>query len=135
MKACATAWTINPATLPEIATMRVFRLLPLLLMAGCSTTSGPIGAPPAPTSRNPVTVTLHRVASAEGAVTPMVFVINGAEIYGLRDGETYRFKLDPGQYVFGWRFGFNTCNQDVWIRPGKDVDLTLSNECNIPPEP
>jgi hypothetical protein len=115
--------------------MRPFRLLPVLLIAGCSTTSGPINAPPAPTSRNPVNVTLHRVKSLEGAVAPMVFTIDGTEIYGLRDGETHRFKLDPGQYVFGWRLGFNTCAQDVWLRPGRDVDLTLSNDCSIPPEP
>jgi len=115
--------------------MRAFRLVPLLLLAGCSTTYGPMSAPPAPTSRNPVTVSLHRVESISGAAVPLVFTIDGTEIYGLRNGETHRLKLDPGQYVFGWRFGFDTCNQAVWIRPGKDIDLTLSNDCSIPPEP
>jgi hypothetical protein len=115
--------------------MRTMRLLLSLLIAGCSTTSGLISAPPTPTSRNPATVTLHRVKSIEGAAATLVFMIDKTEIYGLGNGETYRFKLDPGQYVFGWRFGFNTCDQAVWIRPGRDVDLTLSNDCNIPPEP
>ena len=115
--------------------MRAFRLLPLLLLAGCSTTYGPISAPPTPAGRNPVTVTLHRVESISGAAVPLVFTIDGTEIYGLRNGETYRIKLDPGQYVFGWQFGLNTCNQDVWLRPGRDIDLNLSNDCNIPPEP
>jgi hypothetical protein len=115
--------------------MRTFRLVPLLLLAGCSTTYGPISAPPTPTSRNPVVVTLHRVESIEGAAVPLVFTINGAEIYGLRNGETHSLKLDPGQYLFGWRFGLDTCGQDLWIRPGRDIDLTLSNSCNIPPEP
>jgi hypothetical protein len=50
--------------------MRAFRLLPLLLLAGCSTT-----------------------------------------------------------------YGLDTCNQDVWLYPGRDIDLNLSNDCNIPPEP
>ena len=71
----------------------------------------------------------------EGAVVPMVIVIDGQEIYGLRNGETYRFQLDPGQYVLGWRLGLNTCNQDIFLRKGRDVTLNLSNECDIPPEP
>ena len=118
--------------------MRLLRLGSLVsatLLGACSTTSGPISAPPTPTSGHPVTISLHRVESLEGAPVPMVFTIDGAEVYGLRNGETYQFKLDPGQYVFGWDFGFNTCAQDVWIRPGRDIDLTLSNDCDIPPEP
>ena len=115
--------------------MRIFRLVPLLLVAGCSSTYGPISAPPAPTSAQPVTIALHRVESIEGAAVPMVFTINGTEVYGLRNGETYRLKLDPGQYVFGWRFGLDTCNQDVWIRPVRDIDLALTADCNIPSEP
>jgi hypothetical protein len=115
--------------------MRTPRLLPLLLIAGCSSTYGPISAPPIPATRNPVNVTLHRVESIEGAVVPLVFTIDGTEIYGLRNGETYRLKLDPGQYVFGSRFGLNTCNQVVWLRPGRDIRLDLSADCNIPPEP
>jgi len=115
--------------------MRLVHLWPLLLVAGCASGFGPITAPPTPASAHPVTVTLHRVESIEGAAAPMVFTINGAEIYGLRNGETHRLRLDPGQYVFGWRFGFDTCAQDVWIRPGRDVSLDLTADCNIPPEP
>jgi hypothetical protein len=115
--------------------MRSFSLLLLLLIAGCSTTSGPTNAPPPVTSGNPATITLNRVRSFEGAPTTMVFTIDGTEIYGLRNGESHTFKLDPGQYVFGWRFGFNTCRRSVVIRPGRDVDLNLSNVCNIPPVP
>ena len=82
--------------------MRAFRLLPLLLFAGCSTAYGHLG-PPTPTSRNPVTVTLHRVESI--SAVPLVFTIDGTEIYGLRNGETYRIKLDPGNTSSG---GFST---------------------------
>ena len=106
-----------------------------LWIAGCSTTSGLINPPPTPKTQHPITLTLHRVDSIEGAVAPMVIVIDGQEIYGLRNGETYRIQLDPGQYVLGWRLGFNTCDQDVFLRKGRDVTLNLSNECDIPPEP
>jgi hypothetical protein len=115
--------------------MRAIVLWTLPLIAACSATFGPIAAPPATTSGRPVTVTLHRVESLEGAAVPLVFVINDREVYGLRNGETYRLRLDPGQYVFGWRSGFNTCDQDVWLHAGKDVDLTFSGDCNIPAEP
>ena len=117
--------------------MRPLPILVLLalLVAGCASSFGPIAAPPAVTSREPVKVSLHRVESIEGAAVPLVFLLNGAETYGLANGETYSFELDPGQYVFGWAFGLDTCSQDVWLRPGRDVDLTLSNDCDIPPEP
>jgi len=114
--------------------MRAVHLFPLILLTGCSSL-GPISAPPTPVSPNPVTVTVHRVDSIVGAPLPMVFVIDGAEIYGLGNGDSYTFKLDPGQYVFGWRFGMNSCDQDVWLRPGRKINLTLSNECDIPPGP
>ena len=106
-----------------------------LLIAGCSTTSGLINAPPTPKTQHPINITLHRVDSMAGAVVPMVVVIDGEEIYGLRNGETYRIRLDPGQYVLGWRLGLNTCNQTVFLRKGRDVTLDLSNACDIPPEP
>jgi hypothetical protein len=115
--------------------MNALRLLPLLLLAGCSTSFGPIGAPPTPTSSNPATVTVHRPRSIEGAALPMVFVIDGTEIYGLRNGENYQLTIDPGEYVFGWRLGLNTCDQTVWIRPARDIDLNFTQDCNIPPEP
>jgi hypothetical protein len=117
--------------------MRFSMILCLLvpILAGCATSSGPISAPPTPTSGHPVEVSLHRAKSIEGAAVPMVFLLNGTAIYGLANGETYRFELDPGQYVFGWSFGLDACAQDVWLRPDRDVALTLSNDCNIPPEP
>jgi hypothetical protein len=106
-----------------------------LLISGCSTTSGLINAPPTPKTQHPINVTLHRVDSIAGAVVPMVIVIDGKEIYGLGNGETYRFQLDPGQYVLGWRLGLNTCNQVIFLKNKRDVTINLSNECNIPPEP
>jgi hypothetical protein len=117
--------------------MRLLSTLALLvpLLVGCATSFGPIAAPPIPTNRHPIKVSLHRVESIEGAEVPLVFLLNGIEIYGLRNGETYRFELDPGQYVFGWTFGLDTCSQDVWLPPGRDVTLTLSNDCDIPSEP
>jgi hypothetical protein len=106
-----------------------------LLIAGCSTTSGLINPPPTPKTQHPINVTLHRVDSMAGAVVPMVIVLDGKEIYGLGNGETYRFQLDPGQYVLGWRLGLNTCNQVIFLKDKRDVRINLSNDCNIPPEP
>jgi hypothetical protein len=106
-----------------------------LSIAGCSTTSGLINAPPTPKTQHPINLTLHRVESIEGAVVPMVIVLDGKELYGLRNGETHRIQLDPGQYVLGWRLGLNTCNQTIFLRKGRDVTLNLSNKCDIPPEP
>jgi len=115
--------------------MNAVRLAPMLLVAGCSSTYGPISTPPTPTSGNPATITVHRTRSIQGAAVPMVFVIDGTEIYGLRNGDSYQFTIDPGRYVFGWRLGLETCDQTVWIRPGRNIDLSFTADCNIPPEP
>lgn len=120
---------------PPTAALATMLTAGTLLIAGCSTTSGPINPPPTPKGPHPMTLTLQRADSPEGAMIPMVIVIDGQEIYGLRNGETYRIRLDPGQYVLGWRLGLNTCNQTIFLRKGRDATLKLSNTCNIPPEP
>ncbi len=114
--------------------VKAFRLLPLLLTVGCAST-GPINPPPTPTSAHPVQVTLHRVESPVGAPLPMVFRIDDTDIYGLGNGESYSFALDPGEYLFGWRFGMNDCAQAVWLHRGRNVRIDLSDLCNIPPVP
>jgi hypothetical protein len=65
----------------------------------------------------------------------MVFQIDARDIYGLGNGESYSFALDPGEYLFGWQLGMNSCAQVVWLHPGRTIRLDLSNECNIPPVP
>lgn len=114
--------------------MKAVRLLPLLIVAGCAST-GLINPPPVPVTRDPVNITVHRVESVVGAPLAMVFVIDGTDIVGLSNGQSYSFQLDPGQYVFGWRFGMNSCDQDVWLHPGRTIEMTFSNECNIPSVP
>jgi hypothetical protein len=107
----------------------------LLLVAGCSATEGLIHEPPAPTSPNPADITIYRESNPEAAIAPMVFTINGTEIYGLRPGGSFEFRLDPGSYVFGWYLGMNNCSQTVFINSGAKIRLPLSPICNIPPEP
>lgn len=114
--------------------MKAVRLLPLLLSVGCAST-GPINPPPTPLSPHPVQITLHRVESLAGEPLPMVFRIDGTDIYSLGNGESYSFPLDPGEYLFGWRLGMNRCDQAVWLRPGRIIKLDLSYICDIPPEP
>lgn len=114
--------------------MKAIRLLPLLLSVGCAST-GPINPPPTPISTHPVPITLHRIESVAGASLSMVFRIDGTDIYGLGNGESFQFALDPGEYLFGWRLGMNSCDQAVWIRPGRIIRLDLSYICAIPPEP
>jgi hypothetical protein len=106
-----------------------------LMTAGCSTTEGLIQAPPPVTSLNPASITVCRATSPEGAIAPLIFTINGEKIYGLRPGESYSFRLDPGSYTFGWYLALNTCSQAVWIQPGDNISLTLGPTCDISPQP
>lgn len=113
------------------------RLIPILclIIAGCSTTEGLIHAPPPVTSLNPASITIYRATSVEGAIAPLIFTIDGEKIYGLKPGESYSFRLDPGSYTFGWYLALNTCKQAVWIQPGDNVSLTLGPTCDISPQP
>jgi hypothetical protein len=115
------------------------RRVPLVLMlltgAGCSSTEGLIHEPPTPTSSNPASITIYRAKNPEAAIAPMIFTIDDTEIYGLRPGQSFTFRLDPGSYTFGWYLGLNTCRQAVWIQPKVNVRLRMSPDCNIPSQP
>lgn len=106
----------------------------VLLLTGCGWRIGPINYPPKPSSEKPPTeVTVKRVTSVMGIVVPMVFTIDGREIYGLWGDESYTFLLEPGDYIFGYYLGFNECRQYIRIRPVHSELIYLGPPCKIRP--
>lgn len=93
---------------------------------------GYINNPPAPTgSATPSKVTVTRIGSIMGWPVPMIFTINGVEIYGLWVGQSYSFSLEPGDYIFGYYLGFNECRQYVRIERRPNQLIHLGPPCNI----
>ena len=106
-------------------------LLPLILAVACATKVGQLSPPPKPSSANPSKITVYRDSDIVGSPVTMVFNIDGVETYGLKQGQSYSFRLDPGEYVFGFFLGLNECRQVLWFKQGKDYRIKLSPTCNF----
>ncbi|MEA3277785.1 MAG: OmpA family protein [Pseudomonadota bacterium] len=74
---------------------------------------------------------MYRDKSWMGAPVPMIFLIDGTEIYGFWRGQRYSFRLAPGDYAFGYYLAFNECRQLVMIEPGQDHLFKLAPNCVI----
>ena len=111
---------------------RLSLVLAVLLLAGCGMRLGPINQPPKPEGYAPPSrVTVARVSSIMGWPVPMIFTIDGEEIYGLWLGQSYTFLLEPGDYIFGYYLGFNECRQYIRIEPKPSQLVHLGPPCKI----
>lgn len=109
-------------------------VLSLLLLAGCGLRVGYINKPPEPTGvATPSRVTVTRVGSIMGWPVPMIFTIDGVEMYGLWTGQSYSFMLEPGDYIFGYYLGFNECRQYIRIERKPSQAINLGPPCKIRP--
>lgn len=104
--------------------------LALSLLAGCATKTGPIGEPPGSgNSPDSARITVYRESAFIGAPVTMVFLVDGAEVYGLRQKDRYSFQLAPGEHVFGYYLGLNECRQAVNIQAKGDYTFKLAPGC------
>lgn len=108
-------------------------MLPLILTSACATKVGQLNPPPSATSARPSKITVYRDPSIVGSPATMIFNIDDVETYGLKQGQSYSFRLDPGEYVLSFFLGLNECRQVVWFEKGKDYRVELSPSCNIAP--
>ena len=109
-------------------------LLSLILISACATKVGQLDPPPGATSARPSKITVYRDPSIVGSPATMIFNIDDVKTYGLKQGQSYSFRLDPGEYVFSFFLGLNECRQVVWFEKGKDYRVKLSPSCDIAPE-
>lgn len=104
----------------------------MLLLAGCGMRVGYINSPPEPIGVAALSqVTVTRVSSIMGWPVPMIFTIDGVEIYGLWTGQSYTFSLEPGDYIFGYYLGFNECRQYIRIERKPSQLIYLGPPCKI----
>ena len=99
-------------------------------MAGCA--SGPRGS--APVLRHPAeaaTITVVRTPSWIGAPASMYFLVEDRPIYALRMGQSFSFRLDPGEYPIGYNLGFNECRGRLLVEPDYQYRITLTPVCLI----
>ena len=106
-------------------------LLPLFLACACATKVGQLNPPPQPSTASPSKITVYREPSVVGSPVTMVFNIDDVETYGLKSGQSYSFRLDPGEYVFSFFLGLNECRQVLWFKKGKDYRIKLAPTCDF----
>ena len=111
---------------------RLGLLVAVALLTSCGLRVGPINNPPAPKGpERPSQVTVSRVPSIMGWPVPMIFTIDGEEIYGLWGGQSHSFLLEPGYYRFGYFLGFNECRHGVHIDNRPSQHFLLGPPCRI----
>jgi len=70
------------------------------LFTGCA--QGLIKPPPSLTSlESNADITVCRDSAFMGSAISFTFTINGQDIYEFGNGDSYKFKLDPGEYLLG----------------------------------
>ena len=75
-------------------------LICCLLLVGCA--QGLIKPPPSPiNAANNADIVVCRDSAFMGSAISFTFTINGQDIYEFANGDSYNFKLDPGEYLFG----------------------------------
>lgn len=100
-----------------------------VLTTGCGIRVGVIEAPETPLVADASYVTVERKASVMGFPLPMTFLIDSVETVGLWNGQSYSFRLAPGEYIFGYFLGVNQCRRHVEIEPNRRYVFELAPNC------
>lgn len=110
--------------------------IPLLLAAVLTACATPQLDPLPPLSKPSAaaTVTVKRPTDIVGAPATMFVVIENRRVYGLKNGGSWSFKIDPGMYRFGYDQGFNVCRKRVEVEPNRRYLIKLSPVCSFEPQ-
>jgi len=101
------------------------------LIAGCAS-GGFIG--PQPLVTNPLqasNVTFYRTKGIVGIVGPIYVRLDGQPLMRLWAGESYSFRLDPGEYILDYSIGFNECRRSLLIYPTQSYRFRLVPNCTV----
>jgi hypothetical protein len=103
-----------------------------VLLFACTAKVGQVS--PGPQVSDPeqaARVTVYRDNSLVGAVSTMSFSVDGKEVYGLRRGERYSFKLDPGWHNLSYFIGLNDCAESFEFAAHGQYTFRLLPTCGI----
>jgi hypothetical protein len=82
----------------------------------------------------PASVIVQRDRSVVGLPVRMFFTIDGERIYAVWIGQAFTFNIDPGEYIFGYEQGFNTCRRRVVLEEGRNYFVKLTPVCDFEAE-
>jgi hypothetical protein len=100
------------------------------MLAGCA--GGRLG--PMPVLKSPGAaseVTVVRSNSLLGAPATMLVTVDGQRVWGLRLGQSFSLRLDPGLHNLGYDLGFNRCRERIEVESGQRYWIRLTPVCRI----
>ena len=115
--------TISRLVLPLLGTLALF---------GCVAKVGQVSPAPRVTdAKQAAQVTVYRDKSLVGAISTMSFFIDGKEVYGLRRGERFSFKVDPGWHGLSYLIGLNQCGRNFQFAARGQYTFRLLPTCGF----
>jgi hypothetical protein len=99
-------------------------------LTGCA--GGFIG--PTPVVTDPLrasNVTFYRSMGLVGVVGPIEVRLEGQPLMRLWAGQSFSFRLDPGEYIIDYSIGFNDCRGAILIYPGYSYSFRLVPNCSL----
>ncbi len=101
------------------------------VLGGCAS-GGFIG--PQPLVTDPLrasNVTFYRTKGLVGIVGPIYVRLDGEPLMRLWAGQSYSFRLDPGEYILDYSIGINECRRSLLIYPGQSYRFRLVPNCTV----
>ena len=111
----------------------IIYFLAFMLLNACAS-SGMIN--PTPLVRSPETaanITIHRAIPHDVFSDNLVFTIDDIDIFGFDKGSDFKFVLNEGNYIFGYKHGIfaKLCSVEVEIQAGINYVFNLEPNCVI----
>jgi hypothetical protein len=103
----------------------------ILLMVGCSNPQRMEQLPPIKSPDTSSQVFLKSMFMDKMDNRKLTFKLDAVPIYRFGDTRQFSFYLDTGTYMFGYEYGSEDCETNVFIEPRKNYLFELGPECRI----
>ena len=111
----------------------IMYLIALLLLNACASSGMINPTPPVSSPETAANITIHRAIPHDFFSDNLVFTINDVDIFGFDKGSDFKFVLNEGNYMFGYKHGIftNKCSVEVEIQTGINYVFNLEPDCVI----
>ena len=103
----------------------------ILLLAACSQPKRVEQLPPIKSPDTSSQVFLKHTFPAGPDIHRLTFKLDNVPIYRFGNTRQFAFYLDTGDYMFGYSYGSEDCETNVYIGPRANYVFELGPECHI----
>ena len=104
-----------------------------MLLNACARSGMLNQTPPVSSPETATNVTIRRAIPHNVFFDNLVFTINGVDTFGFDQGDDFKFVLNQGNYIFGYKHGIfaKHCSVDVELHAGINYIFSLEPDCVI----